>query len=118
GLAADQGRLVVDALGLVDGLVDGSGIVTVHVAHHVPAVGFETLRGVVGEPVLDVAVDGDAVVVPEGDQLAQAQGTGQGAGFVGDAFHHAAVAHEHVGVVIDDVVTGAVELAGQGALGQ
>ncbi len=34
-----------------------------------------------------------------------------------DAFHHAAVAHEGVGVVVDDVVTWAVELRRQGAFG-
>ena len=34
-----------------------------------------------------------------------------------NAFHQAAVAQEHIGVVVDDVVPGAVELAGQGALG-
>jgi hypothetical protein len=85
---------------------------------HLPAVGFEALRRVVGEPAFDVAVDGDAVVVVEGDQLAQARGAGQRAGFVRDAFHQAAVAEEDVGVVIDDGVAGAVELGGQHLLGQ
>ena len=66
---------------------------------------------------LDLAVDGDAVVVIEGDQLAQAQRAGQRAGFVGDAFHQAAVAQEDIGVVIDDLVAVAVELAGQHLLG-
>jgi hypothetical protein len=38
------------------------------------------------------------------DQLVQLPGAGQGAGLVADAFHHAAVAHEHIGVVVDDGV--------------
>ncbi len=89
-----------------------------HVADHLPAVGFEALGGVVGEPALDVAVDGDVVVVVEGDQLAQAPGAGERAGFVRDAFHQAAVAEEDIGVVIDDLVAGAVEVGGQQLFGQ
>ncbi len=89
----------------------------VNAAHHVPAVGFEAFRGVVGEPAFNVAVDGDAVVVVERNQLAQLQGTGQGAHFVRNAFHHAAVAHEGVGVVVNDLVARTVELRRQGLLG-
>jgi hypothetical protein len=46
------------------------------------------------------------------------QRAGQRAGLVADAFHHAAVAQEHVGVVVDDVVAGAVEFGGEQLLGQ
>ena len=35
-----------------------------------------------------------------------------------DAFHEAAVADEHVGVVVDDVEAGPVELRGQHLLGE
>ncbi|MNL27300.1 hypothetical protein D3C87_1488830 [compost metagenome] len=90
----------------------------VHAADHVPAVGFETLRGVVGEPVHHVAVDRDAVVIPQRDQLVQLERAGQRAGFVADAFHQAAIAQEHIGVMVDDVVAGAVEFLAQQALGQ
>eukprot|EP00659_Diplonema_papillatum_P022586 gene22587-biopygen22916 len=86
---------------------------TVDIADHLPVVGFETLRRVVGEPAFDFAVDGDAVVIVEGNQLAKAQGTGQGGDFVGNAFHHAAITEEHVGVVVDNVVVRAVELRSQ-----
>jgi len=112
GLAADQGRLRALASG-VDGSLDLFRIVAVDIADHLPVVGFETLRGVVGEPAFDFAVDGDAVVIVEGDQLAQAQRAGQRSDFVGNAFHHAAITQEHVGVVIDDVVARTVELRAQ-----
>ena len=36
---------------------------------------------------------------------------------MGDTFHQAAVAHEGVGVVVNDVVTRLVELLGHGLLG-
>ncbi|MDT4854007.1 hypothetical protein FQZ97_882930 [compost metagenome] len=45
-------------------------------------------------------------------------GAGEGAGFVADAFHHATVAQEGVGVVVDDGQVLAVELGGQQLLGQ
>ena len=46
-------------------------VVAVDVGDHVPAVGLEALRRVVGEPALHVAVDRDAVVVVESDELAE-----------------------------------------------
>ena len=109
GLAADQGRQRALACSLDRGL-DLFRVVTVDVADHLPVVGFETLRRVVGEPAFDFAVDGNAVVIVEGNQLAQAQGTGQGSDFVGNAFHHAAITQENVGVVVNDVVPWTVEL--------
>ncbi len=116
-LAADQRRLVGNGLGGFDGGIQGDRIMAVDVRHHVPAIGLEALRRVVGEPAFDVAVDGNAVVVPEGGQLAQAPGAGQRAGLVRDAFHQAAVAEEGVGAVIDDLVAGFVEFRGQKFLG-
>ena len=86
--------------------------------NHVPAVGFETLRGVVAEPAFDLAVDGNAVVVVQHDQLRQAQRAGQRTGFVRNAFHQAAVADEGVSIVIDHVQAGLVEFGGQQFFGQ
>ena len=49
-----------------------AGVVAVDVRHDVPAVRLETPRRVVREPAVDFAVDRNAVVVVEGDQLAEA----------------------------------------------
>lgn len=123
-LAADEGGLVGVGAGLFDGRLHGGGIVTVHIADDVPVVGLEAGRGIVEEPgrcfgtAPHLAIDGDVVVVVEGDELAEAQGAGQGAGLVGDPFHHAAVPQKHVGTVVHDVVAGTVELGGQHLLGQ
>ena len=91
-------------------------------ADHVPAIGGKAQGGVVDEPGRDGAVDRDAVVVVQRDQLVELPGAGQRAGFVADAFHQAAVAHEHIGVVVDDRVLDiavlAVELLGQQLFGQ
>src|SRR3546814_18694683 len=58
------------------------------------------------------------VVVPERNQLAQAQGAGERGGLVRDALHHAAVAHEHPGAVVDHGEFGAVEALREQLLGQ
>ncbi|MNV26154.1 hypothetical protein D3C71_1172690 [compost metagenome] len=118
GAAADQGRLAVLRQGRFDTGLDALRIVAIDAAHHVPAIGLETLRGVVGEPAFGVAVDGDVVVIPEADQLVQAPGAGQRGGFVGNAFHQAAVTHEHPGTVVDDFQLRAVEALCQQLLGQ
>jgi hypothetical protein len=59
--------------GRVDGALNFDRVVPVDFSDHLPAVSLEARGRVVGEPALDFAVDRDAVVVPEGDQLAKAQ---------------------------------------------
>ncbi len=113
GFAHQQGRFVGDRARFFYRAFDGVSVVTVNAAHHVPAVGFKAFRGIVGEPAFNVTIDGDAVVIIERHQFTQFQGTGQGAHFVRNAFHHAAVAHEGVGEVIDDVVSWTVKLRRQ-----
>ena len=93
-------------------------ITAVDPVDHLPAVGAKPCRGIIGEPAFHVTVDGDAVVIPEGDQFAEPQGAGQGTGLVGDAFHQATIPHEGVGVMVDDLVPGAIELGGQGLFRQ
>mmetsp|Transcript_9518 Transcript_9518/g.28765 ORF Transcript_9518/g.28765 Transcript_9518/m.28765 type:complete len:494 (-) Transcript_9518:3-1484(-) len=106
---ADDGRhleqrgLVGDGLGLLDGVLDGLEVgVAVDDVDDVPAVRLEALRDVLGEGNLGVSVDRDVVVVVEGDQLSKADVSGEGCGLARDAFHQAPVAHDGVGVVVDD----------------
>ncbi len=116
--AADERRLVAALQCRFNGGGHCIRILPVDRAQHVPAIGFEALRRVVAEPAFGVAIDGDVVVVVEGDELVQMQRAGQRAHLVRDAFHHAAVTEEHPGAVIDDVMAGTVELRGQQLLGQ
>ncbi len=114
GLADDQRGTVVCLFGFSNGGRDGSHVVAVDRANHIPAIGDKALGGVVYEPGCDLAVNRDTVVVIQGNQFAQLPGAGQGRGFVADAFHQAAIAHEHIGVVVDNaMVAVAVEFAGQ-----
>jgi hypothetical protein len=93
-------------------------IVPVDRRDDVPAVRLEALRRVVAEPAVDLAVDRDAVVVVERDQLAEPQHAGEGAHLVRNALHEAAVAEEDIGVVIDHGVARAVEARREELLGE
>ena len=50
------------------------------------------------------AVDGDAVVVVQEDQLLELQMAGERERLMADAFHQVAVGAQHIGVVIDDIL--------------
>ena len=116
-LAADQCRLAHFGAGGQQRTFDGFGVVAVHIGDDLPAIGLKAFRRVVGEPALDVAVDRNPVVVVKRDQFAEAERAGQRAGFMRDAFHQAAVAKEHVGRVIDDLMVRLVELGRQHLFG-
>ena len=118
GLAAHERRPVALLARLAERRLDGRAVVAGHVADDAPAVGLEAGRGVVRKPVLDVAVDADAVVVVDRHQLRQPERSGERAGLVADALHQAAVAHEHPRAVIDDRMARAVEFRRQQALRQ
>ena len=113
GLAADERGFVCRCSGDLDRAVDRFAVVAVDVANHAPAIAFEALRRVVREPAVDAPVDGNAVVVIERNQFAETQRTRKRTHFVRDAFHHATVAEEHVGAVIDDDVTASIEFGGE-----
>ncbi len=113
GLAGDQGRLVLlgrPGHGLLNLLV----VVAIDSLDR-PARGLEAGQLVSGVRQADLAVDGDLVVVPQDAQLVQLQATGQGDGFLGHAFHQAAVTGDDPGPVIDQI---AAEAGSQVTLGQ
>ena len=85
----------------------------IHIFQHMPTVGAKARRHVFGVPALRVAIDGDAVVVVDAGELAELERPCDCAGFVGDALHHAAIAGEHPGAVVNGRQALAVELARQ-----
>ena len=99
GMDDDQGR-GAGGFGLGDGRLNGCHVLAVGHLLHVPAVGFVTLLHILGEGDIRTAFDGDPVAIIEDDQLVELHHPCQGGGFRLDAFHHAAVPHEHVGIVI------------------
>ena len=75
--AADQCGLVRLGATRLNGSGNGIAVVAVDRWDHLPAVGFKAFGGIVAEPAFHFTVDGNAIVVIESDQFAQAQGTGQ-----------------------------------------
>ena len=118
GADDDQARPIGDRAGVGQRLLDPVELEVLAEVLHVPAVGLVALGDVLGERERGVALDRDVVVVPERDQLAEAEVTGQRGRLGGDALLEIAVGGDHVRVVIDDLVTVAVEARGQHPLGQ
>ena len=116
GLATNKGGLGTGLCGFNSGGYGGH-IMTIHMANHLPAIGFKTHGGVVGKPGFHMAINGDAIVIPEGDEFVKPQSAGQGTGFVANAFHEAAITHEGVGEMVHDGVAGFIELFTHHALG-
>ena len=108
----DEGRLFRFGLRGFDGNADGIHILAVVHGDHLPAVSCIARGYVLRKGGRGIALDGDAVAVIERDELAELLRAGKACGFGSRAFHHAAVAHEHKGVVIHDGETFAVELRG------
>ena len=102
GAASDHGGCIRPPR-LFDGCRDGVRIMAVD-RLHVPARGREARHLVVGHGQVRAAVDGNTVVVPQHDELAQLQVPGHGNGFVADAFHQAAVTGDDICMVIDQGV--------------
>ena len=124
GAAVSDDRAAQDDRGPV-GLVprhfdrgfDPGEVVAVHHPLHVPSVSIEPQARVLREGQVRAAVDRDAVVQVEDDQLAQAEVPREGTGLGGDALHHVAVAGDDIGEVVDDLVAGAVVPGRQVGLG-
>ena len=96
---------------------DPGEVVAVQNPLYVPPVGVEPQARVLREGQVRAAVDRDAVVQVEDDQLAQAEVPREGAGLGGDALHHVPVAGDDIGEVVDDLVAGAVVPGCQVGLG-
>ena len=52
-------------------------VLTIDFANHLPTVGFKTFRCVVGKPALDLAIDGNTILVIKANQLTQPQCAGE-----------------------------------------
>ncbi len=86
---------------------------------HVPAVGQETGRDVLGKGQRGVALDRDVVVVVDPAEVGELPVAGQRGGLGRDPLHHVAVAAEGVDVEVDQVVeAGPVVVSGHPAFGR
>ena len=117
GGADDEAGPLPLRLGRPDGGVHGCGIEAVDGPGHMPAVGPEALAHVFGEGDVSIALDGDAVVVVEVDELAQAQGARQRRRLGGDPLLQVSVGDEGVGEVVDELVVRPVVVGGEPPLG-
>ncbi len=126
GGALPVGRAVADAaveddergpaLGLLkdpERVLDAIDVVGVAHAQHVPPVGQEPARDVLGEREVGAPFDGDVVVVEDPTEVVQAEVAGERCRFGADAFHQAAVAADRVDVVVEHLEARAVVAVGE-----
>lgn len=110
GLELDKSGLVLDLLGLLDGGLDAvKVVVTVIDGEDLPAIRLVSLEDILSESLVGVTVNGDVVVIPDGNQVAKLKMAGQRAGLGRDTLHQAAIAEEGVCVVVNEVEAGLVE---------
>ena len=108
GQAEPDHRLAGDDAGPVDfpcqrdGLANHLRIVAID-GLPVPTARLEAAPLVLRSGQVGRAIDGDTVVVEEKDQPAEIKMPSQGGGLVGKPLHQAAVAGQHIGVVIDEI---------------
>ena len=95
---------------------NGIGIMSVNF-NDMPAVGFKTLWRIVFEPAIDMTIDRNSIIIPEGDKLTQTQGTRQRAGLVGNTLHETAIPHKRIGVMVDNIMLVSVIFRCQRTLG-
>lgn len=77
GSELDEGRLVSNGLGLLDGSLNASKVVvTVIDLDDVPAVSLVSLRDILSEGNSGVTINGDLVVIPDGNEVAELEVTG------------------------------------------
>ena len=97
-LAGDHRRLP-GGFRLGQGSINRRRIVAVDF-QHMPARGAEARHLIGAIRQIDPAVDGDIVVVPQHDQARELVPPGEADRLLADALHQAAVAGDHIGVVI------------------
>lgn len=106
----DDGRLVLDLLGLLDGSLNAlQVVVAVLDPLGVPAVGLEALHDILREGAVGVTVNGDVVVVVDHDEVAELEVTGGGGSLRGNTLHSAAITEEGICVVGGEVEARLVE---------
>ncbi len=86
---------------------------SIHIPEHLPTVGFKALGCVVGEPAFHLSINGDAVVVVDGDEFSKLPGSGKRGSLMADAFHQASITKEGVRVVVYYRKAFFVELGGK-----
>ena len=113
GPHANERRFFLFFFGFFNGPVDSGHIVSVFDLLHLPAVSLEAHLDVLGKSKSCGTGQRDPVVVIQDDELSQAQMPRQRAGFRCQPFHQISVAGHYIRIMIDDLLTLAIETGSQ-----
>ena len=99
--ANDKCRSAIGNFSLSENCINFCNIVCIFDAEDAPAVCFETESGIFGESDSGIAFDGDAVVIVENNNIIELLVSCERSCFVGDTFHHTAVAGDDVDFAVE-----------------
>ncbi len=105
----DQRRAIVVGEETLIGVVDRGQVVGILHGEHMPTQAAESRRHVFAEGEIGLALDRDVVVVVDPAEVRELQVAGERRGFVGDAFHHVAIAALRPNVVVEQLEARLVE---------
>ena len=109
----DERRLLLLRFEGVQRLLDRRGVVGIGNALDPPAESLEPLGDVLREGEMRFSLDRDRVVVVDPAEIRELQVAGDRGRLGGHALHQVAVAAEHVGVVVEELVAGLVVVGGE-----
>ena len=115
-LHGNHGRLRLLGLCSLNGSADGIKVISVLNNEGLEAHSPESCLYIFGKCDVGIAFDADLVAVIENNQLRKTKGACKRHGFVGNTLHHTSVAAEHVGVMVNNRISGLVELCGEMSL--
>ena len=105
GAQADEGGARGIGLGFAHGIENAFHVLAGDL-EGLPAISLVALGDILGEGDGGLILDGDAVVIPEDDEVAQLLRAGQGARLGGDTFLHVAIGGNDVNEVVEDRLAG------------
>src|SRR6516164_6709111 len=109
----DQGRPVSCLAEDRECLLDAFEIVGIADPQHIPMVGEKARGDIFGKRDAGLAVDGDMIVVVDPAQIIESKMAGERGRLRADALHQATVAAHSIDVVVEQIETGLVVMAGE-----
>jgi hypothetical protein len=84
---------------------------------NVPAIGLKSLDNIFSKGAVGVTIDGDVIVVINGNQVAELQMARKRSSLTGNTLHHTTITQECICIIVDQLESRLVEFGGSVVLG-
>ena len=112
-LNRNEGRMLFISLSSFNSLANSFKVIAIFDRNRLEAEGSHACLNILREGDIRITLDGDFIGIIEDNQFGQAKRASQRERLRRDTFHHAAVATQREGVMVNDFVTRTVELSSQ-----